>query len=100
MDAGDARAAADRERAGELPLQDARAGRGDVACCSPRRPLLEGVGGRYFEDCNEAEVVEATTPRPRTACAAYALDPDAAERLWDVSLSMLAERTALSGALR
>jgi hypothetical protein len=36
-------------------------------------PLLDGVGGRYFEDCNEA------------APAAYALDPDAAERLWDLS---------------
>ena len=36
-------------------------------------PLLDGVGGRYFEDCNEAEP------------AAYALDPDEAEWLWDLS---------------
>ena len=46
-------------------------------------PLLDGVGGRYFEDCNEAG---PNTPGTRTGVAAYALDPERAERLWDVSL--------------
>jgi NAD(P)-dependent dehydrogenase (short-subunit alcohol dehydrogenase family) len=50
-------------------------------------PLLDGVGGRYFEDCNEAEPNEAGTRRGVTA---YALDPEAAARLWQVSLDTLA----------
>ena len=62
-------------------------------------PALEGVGGRYFEDCAEAELRE-DDEEARTGVRRWALDPDAAERLWDVSLSMLAERAALSGALR
>jgi hypothetical protein len=62
-------------------------------------PALEGVGGRYFEDCAEAELRE-DGEEARTGVRRWALDPDAAERLWDVSLSMLAERAALSGALR
>ena len=45
-------------------------------------PLLEGVGGRYFEDCQEAE--------PGSRVAPYALDPENAERLWDVSARSLA----------
>ena len=55
------------------------------------RPELEGVGGRYFEDCNEAEVLEPGTERDATAgVAAYALDHDNAERLWDLSLKLIA----------
>ncbi|HEY1488287.1 MAG TPA: SDR family NAD(P)-dependent oxidoreductase [Micromonosporaceae bacterium] len=49
-------------------------------------PLLTGVGGRYFEDCNEAELNE---PGTRRGVAAYALDPAAAVRLWDVSVATL-----------
>ncbi|GGK79730.1 oxidoreductase [Sphaerisporangium melleum] len=45
-------------------------------------PLLNGVGGRYFEDCNEAP---AHQPGTRTGVAAYALDPEAATLLWQVS---------------
>ena len=49
-------------------------------------PLLDGIGGRYFEDCNEAEVgvVDA-----RHGVAAYALDPESAARLWQVSVDTL-----------
>ena len=51
-------------------------------------PSLEGVGGRYFEDCNEA----ADDPQDgRHGVAAYALDPDNASRLWQVSLDTLAQ---------
>jgi hypothetical protein len=50
-------------------------------------PLLDGVGGRYFEDCNEAE---PNRPGSRRGVAAFALDPEAAARLWQVSLDMLA----------
>ena len=50
-------------------------------------PLLDGVGGRYFEDCNEAGPHQ---PGTRTGVAAYALDPEAAARLWVVSEQTLA----------
>ncbi|MEJ3657444.1 SDR family NAD(P)-dependent oxidoreductase [Actinomycetes bacterium KLBMP 9759] len=50
-------------------------------------PLLEGIGGRYFEDCNEALPNE---PGTRTGVAAYALDEDAAAQLWDVTVRTLA----------
>jgi NAD(P)-dependent dehydrogenase (short-subunit alcohol dehydrogenase family) len=50
-------------------------------------PLLDGVGGRYFEDCNEAETGKLGA---RTGVAAYALDPDAATRLWQVSVHTIA----------
>ncbi|MBJ7331638.1 MAG: SDR family NAD(P)-dependent oxidoreductase [Solirubrobacteraceae bacterium] len=49
-------------------------------------PQLEGVGGRYFEDCNEAEIV---TRRADKGVAAYAVDADNARRLWDVSLDLI-----------
>jgi hypothetical protein len=49
-------------------------------------PQLEGIGGRYFEDCNEAAVVDPGASQGlRSGVAAYALDPGNAERLWDVS---------------
>ena len=50
-------------------------------------PRLDGVGGRYFEDCNQAEPV---APGVRRGVAAYALDPEAAGRLWRESLRLLA----------
>ena len=51
-------------------------------------PLVEGVGGRYFEDCQEAEVVDEV--QGIYGVRDYALDPNAAKRLWDVSLELLA----------
>jgi NAD(P)-dependent dehydrogenase (short-subunit alcohol dehydrogenase family) len=48
--------------------------------------LLGGATGRYFEDCNEAHPHE---PGTRTGVAAYALDPEAAQRLWKASLETL-----------
>ncbi|MGV9544391.1 SDR family NAD(P)-dependent oxidoreductase [Nocardia beijingensis] len=50
-------------------------------------PLLDGVGGRYFEDCNEAVVGVLSA---RNGVAEYALDPEAAARLWQVSSETLA----------
>jgi NAD(P)-dependent dehydrogenase (short-subunit alcohol dehydrogenase family) len=53
-------------------------------------PLLVGVGGRYFEDCHEAAVVDPEVGyQSQHGVAAYALDPQAAARLWDVSLELL-----------
>jgi NAD(P)-dependent dehydrogenase (short-subunit alcohol dehydrogenase family) len=51
-------------------------------------PLLEGIGGRYFEDCHEAEVV--TEPVMfGGGVAPWALSPANAERLWDLSLPLV-----------
>jgi NAD(P)-dependent dehydrogenase (short-subunit alcohol dehydrogenase family) len=53
-------------------------------------PLLDGVGGRYFADCNEATLVDHRPEgfaEPATAVAPYALDPANARRLWELSLA-------------
>jgi NAD(P)-dependent dehydrogenase (short-subunit alcohol dehydrogenase family) len=53
-------------------------------------PLLAGIGGRYFEDCHEAAIIDPETGHERQkGVAAYALDPQTAARLWDVSQEML-----------
>lgn len=52
-------------------------------------PLLEGVGGRYLEDNNEALQVSRRGP-DLAGVAPYALAQANAQRLWDVSLSLLA----------
>ena len=51
-------------------------------------PLVHGVTGRYFEDNNEA--VPATQDDPRHGVAPYALDPESATQLWDLSEKLLA----------
>jgi NAD(P)-dependent dehydrogenase (short-subunit alcohol dehydrogenase family) len=49
-------------------------------------PQLDGIGGRYFEDGNEAS---PNQPGTRTGVAAYALDPEAAHQLWTVTVDTL-----------
>jgi NAD(P)-dependent dehydrogenase (short-subunit alcohol dehydrogenase family) len=51
-------------------------------------PFLEGIGGRYFEDCNEAVVVERR-PADYTGVAPYAMDLANAHRLWDVASQLV-----------
>lgn len=63
-------------------------------------PQLEGIGGRYFEDCNQAPVLTndpadqtgpgSDRPLEEGGVADYALDPDNARRLWELSLAALA----------
>jgi NAD(P)-dependent dehydrogenase (short-subunit alcohol dehydrogenase family) len=50
-------------------------------------PLVEGVSGKYFEDVAEAA---PNQPGTRTGYAPYALDPEAAQQLWEVSRATLA----------
>jgi NAD(P)-dependent dehydrogenase (short-subunit alcohol dehydrogenase family) len=52
-------------------------------------PLLEGIGSRYFVDCNEAAIVTQRT-EDYSGVAPYALNPDNADRLWEESLRLLA----------
>ncbi|MFD0250484.1 SDR family NAD(P)-dependent oxidoreductase [Streptomyces sp. NPDC127113] len=51
-------------------------------------PLLDGVTGRYFEDNGEARTVRAEDEGPG-GVAEHALDPEAADRLWDYATSAL-----------
>jgi NAD(P)-dependent dehydrogenase (short-subunit alcohol dehydrogenase family) len=51
-------------------------------------PLVDGVAGRYFEDCNEAGPDQ---PGRNDGVKSYALDPETAQRLWQVSLDTLAQ---------
>lgn len=56
---------------------------------TPVSPQLEGIGGRYFEDGNEAVVV-ACRGQGQEGVAPYALDPDNAGRVWDESAQLMA----------
>jgi NAD(P)-dependent dehydrogenase (short-subunit alcohol dehydrogenase family) len=51
-------------------------------------PTLEGIGGRYFENCNQAQLVHHSA-NSFSGVAPYALDPENADRLWEVSQRML-----------
>ena len=51
-------------------------------------PLLDGIGGRYFADANEAPVVTAR-PVGGSGVADYAVDPWASDELWRRSLAMI-----------
>jgi len=51
-------------------------------------PALQGIGGRYFEDCHEAETVPELVDG-LYGVRDFALDPVAARRLWDVSVELL-----------
>jgi hypothetical protein len=53
-------------------------------------PPRAGVTGTYFEDCQQAVPY---TPPVRRGVADYALDPEKAARLWQVSLDLLAAAT-------
>jgi NAD(P)-dependent dehydrogenase (short-subunit alcohol dehydrogenase family) len=58
-------------------------------------PLVDGVTGRYFEDCEEAVPY---TPGVRRGVASWAIDTDHAAKLWQVSSDMIA--TAAAGRPR
>jgi NAD(P)-dependent dehydrogenase (short-subunit alcohol dehydrogenase family) len=51
-------------------------------------PLVQGVTGRYFEDNQEGL---PNVPGERNGVAPYALDPESATRLWDVSEKLLTQ---------
>ncbi len=51
-------------------------------------PDVEGVTGRYYEDCAEAPIVEEREGHAG-GVALYALDPNNADRLWRVSSGLI-----------
>jgi NAD(P)-dependent dehydrogenase (short-subunit alcohol dehydrogenase family) len=53
-------------------------------------PQLDGIGGRYFEDCNQARLIDPDSPETTIyGVADYALDHINANRLWELSLQLL-----------
>jgi len=50
-------------------------------------PLLDGIGGRYFEDCSQA--IPAAGGPERVGVADYALELGAARRLWEISTAAI-----------
>jgi NAD(P)-dependent dehydrogenase (short-subunit alcohol dehydrogenase family) len=56
-------------------------------------PSVEGVSGRYFEDCGLAPIRQERSGSELAGVASYALDRANAERLWDIALD-LTERPA------
>jgi NAD(P)-dependent dehydrogenase (short-subunit alcohol dehydrogenase family) len=52
-------------------------------------PDLDGVGGRYLEDCHLAEVTD--DPLRRSGVRAYALDPERADALWELSERLVSD---------
>ncbi|GLW59404.1 SDR family NAD(P)-dependent oxidoreductase [Kitasatospora phosalacinea] len=50
-------------------------------------PLLDGRGGLYLEDCEVARAVAPDTPMDDGGVRAHAVDPEAAARLWDLSVA-------------
>ena len=62
-------------------------------CWAVTAPELAGRGALYLEDCQ----ISGTTPPPGSLGAeAWALDPEAARRLWTVSEEMLGEKFSWS----
>jgi NAD(P)-dependent dehydrogenase (short-subunit alcohol dehydrogenase family) len=63
-------------------------GGASTATWAATTPLLERVGGLYLEDCNVA--APAVPELPYHGVHAHAIDPGAAERLWELSEEMRA----------
>jgi hypothetical protein len=79
----------DRARASGIPLKTPEQGAATSVLLATS-PLLEGVGGKYFADCAEQEVVAGREDAPALlGVAPYALDRDNASRLWDTSLDWI-----------
>jgi len=79
-----------RVRYGEGVLKSVEQGAATSVLCAVS-PVLEGVTGRYFEDCNEAPVVASAAESDGLhGVAPYALDPTNADRLWEISERLLA----------
>lgn len=81
-----------RQPSGQLRLKPIPAGAA-TSVWAATAPELEGRGGLYLEDCHVAEVDDAEGAAG--GVRSYALDPEAAKRLWSVSEEMVGQRFAL-----
>jgi NAD(P)-dependent dehydrogenase (short-subunit alcohol dehydrogenase family) len=55
-------------------------------------PSVEGISGRYFENCREAPICQERWGAALAGVAPYALDRASAERLWDMALCLTGQR--------
>ena len=53
-------------------------------------PELKGRGGRYLEDCKEADI-HKEIPEVKTGVMQYAVDQENADKLWELSAKMIAD---------
>ncbi|MBY3181386.1 SDR family NAD(P)-dependent oxidoreductase [Rhizobium laguerreae] len=53
-------------------------------------PLVEGVSGQYFDDCQVAPVLPGRPDGKLEGVAAYALDMENADRLWRMATELIA----------
>jgi NAD(P)-dependent dehydrogenase (short-subunit alcohol dehydrogenase family) len=58
-------------------------------------PLVEGMGGRYYEDVNEAQIRTDSPGLFGTGVADYAVEPRYAELLWEVASQMVIRNQSL-----
>ncbi len=77
-----------RQPRGQLKLKSIPAGAATTVYAATA-PELEGRGGFYLEDCHVAAVDDAENS---AGVRSYAVDPDAAARLWQVSTEMVGVR--------
>lgn len=75
-------------RAGKLTYKQPAAGAATEVWAATA-PLLLGRGGLYLEDCGIADVADEAGSN--NGYLPYALDPVAAERLWQMSLQVVAD---------
>lgn len=59
-------------------------------------PLLDGIGGRYFENCIEAGLLEARPGDFSGGVAPYALDPENSRRLWRMASELISASPPLA----
>ncbi|WP_234904967.1 SDR family NAD(P)-dependent oxidoreductase [Agrobacterium pusense] len=52
-------------------------------------PLVQGISGKYFDDCQEGPVVDERGEGPFKGVARYAVDAENAARLWETAKQML-----------
>ena len=77
-----------RQPGGKMRLKTVEAGAATTVYAATA-PELEGRGGLYLEDCGVANVDDAQDAAG--GVRSYALDPDAAKRLWSLSEEMVGE---------
>lgn len=81
-----------RQPGGQMKLKTVEAGAA-TSVYAATAAELEGRGGLYLEDCAVAEIDDREDAA--AGVRSYALDPEAAARLWQVSEEMVGERFAL-----
>ncbi|KQX03095.1 oxidoreductase [Ensifer sp. Root423] len=54
-------------------------------------PLVEGMNGRYFDNCQEAPLVPKRPEGKLEGVASYAIDSSNADRLWEMALNFVGD---------